>query len=367
MPVRQFLARYWQRRPLLIRNAIKGLEAPITPAALFELARRDEVESRLIQDRRGACSVDHGPFARRRFPPRTRAGWTLLVQGVDQHLQAGADLVSRFRFLPDARLDDLMVSYATDRGGVGPHVDSYDVFLLQAHGQRRWRVQRNPDPACLDGLPIQRLARFRPDEEWVLGPGDMLYLPPGVAHDGVAQGECMTCSIGFRTPSWDDLANIWTELQAEQRRRQPGAYRDPGLVPSAHPARLPSRLVASAVRELGRWRPSRVDVATALLRQLSEPKPRVIFERPRHPLARSRFEAIVRRKGLQADRRTRMLYSGQVFAINGELVEPPDPPRLKALAALADRRTMPPGDVAGACLSEQLFQWYLAGWLHPPS
>jgi len=372
LSVRRFLARNWQRRPVLIRQAIAGFRSPVTRSELFELAQHEEVESRLIVDPMGVCRLCHGPFARRQLPPLRQGKWTLLVQGVDQHVPAADELVRRFRFIADARLDDLMVSYASDGGGVGPHVDSYDVFLLQAAGRRRWRIQTHPDPTCVEQLPIQRLARFQPDAEWVLEPGDMLYLPPGIAHDGVAQGECMTCSIGFRTPSWGDLANIWTELQAGHAAARPATYRDPGVSPNVRPARLPSRMIAAAVHELSLWRPSRQDVAAALLRQLSEPKPRVVFKRPQRPLGRAAFEAALRLRGLRVDRRTRLLYSGRSFAINGELFHLSDLGQRAWMTRFADRRaTFAAGrdrapDSAFAPLIDCLFQWYLAGWVLPP-
>ena len=135
------------------------------------------------------------------MPPLAQPGWTLLVQGLDLHLQAAHELLSRFRFVPDARLDDLMLSYASDGGGVGPHLDSYDVFLIQVHGRRRWRIGRAKDRSLVDGLPLKILRHFEPEHEWLLEPGDMLYLPPLWAHDGVAVGECMTASVGFRAPA----------------------------------------------------------------------------------------------------------------------------------------------------------------------
>jgi len=140
-----------------------------------------------------------------RLPSPRRAGWTVLVQGVDLADDGAHALLQRFRFVPDARLDDLMISYATDGGGVGPHVDSYDVFLLQAHGRRRWRISRQRDLRTVEGAPLQLLADFRPTDEVVLEPGDMLYLPPGVAHEGTAVGECITYSIGFRAPTHQEL------------------------------------------------------------------------------------------------------------------------------------------------------------------
>ena len=370
MPVRAFLARHWQRRPLLIRQAVASAQLPFTAATLFELAGRDEVESRLIERVRGRWRLRHGPFARTRIPPARRAGWTLLVQGVDLHLDAAARLIARFRFLPDARLDDLMISFASDGGGVGPHVDSYDVFLLQAHGRRHWRIERDPDPAFVPGLPIRQLAHFRPHHEWVLEPGDMLYLPPGVAHEGVADGPCITCSIGFRTPSWADLAAIWSELQADDQSAPRTPFRDPGLPPSRHPARLPRSMIEQARRQLLRRQPDRRSVELALLRQLSEPKTRVTFERPPHPLTPARFAEALRRRGLAIDRRTRMLYSSRTLAINGELVPLPDPAQRSLFKSLADRRVLlaqprgAPQPVAAPLLA-CVYEWYLAGWVHP--
>jgi 50S ribosomal protein L16 3-hydroxylase len=372
LPVRAFLQRYWQRRPLLIRQALPGFAVPVTPAQLFELSGREEVESRLIRHIDGHWQLRHGPLARRSIPSPKRPGWTLLVQGVDLHLPAAADLIARFRFVADARLDDLMVSFASDGGGVGPHVDSYDVFLLQALGKRRWRIERRPDPACVPGRPLRQLARFRPQAQWELEPGDLLYLPPGVAHEGVAIGQCITCSIGFRTPSWADLAGVWSELQSERGAdRPPPRFRDAGVAPTAHPARLPARVVEQAQRQLLRRLPDHRDVALALLRQLSEPKPRVTFEPPRRPLTRTRFADVVRQRGLRTDRRTRMLYSSRTLAVNGELIAFRDPEQRRLMWSLADRRVLPamwnsrrPRALDAATL-EYLYGWYLAGWLHP--
>src|SRR5690606_28554951 len=185
----------------LIRQAIPDFEAPLDAAALIALASDDSVESRLIARRRGRWSLEHGPFEPERLPSLSGRDWTLLVQGADLHSDAARALLSRFRFVPDARLDDLMISLAADGGGVGPHQDSYDVFLLQAWGRRRWRIGRVAEPQLVPGLPLRVLANFEAEREWLLEPGDMLYLPPGWGHDGIAEGPCMTCSVGFRAPS----------------------------------------------------------------------------------------------------------------------------------------------------------------------
>src|SRR5687767_9412173 len=204
---RQFMKRHWQRKPLLVRGAVPGLPPVADRNALFALAGRDDVESRLVEKHDdGRWSLRRGPFARRALPPLARPRWTLLVQGVDLHLDAAHELLQRFRFVPEARLDDLMVSYASDAGGVGPHFDSYDVFLLQAQGRRRWRIGAQKDLTLRDDVPLKILRHFEPEFDYVLEPGDMLYLPPGYAHDGVAQGECQTYSIGFRAPARGELA-----------------------------------------------------------------------------------------------------------------------------------------------------------------
>ena len=371
LPVPQFLARYWQRRPLLIRQALPGFESPFEPDTLFELCARDEVESRLIERADRRWRLHHGPFGRRAIPPLKRPGWTLLLQGADHHLAAAADLLARFRFVPDARLDDLMVSYASDRGGVGPHVDSYDVFLLQAAGKRRWRIECKPDPTLVPDLPIRQLAHFRPQQEWLLEPGDLLYLPPGIAHDGVGVGACMTFSIGFRTPSWPDLAGIWAELQAERNPHRPASLRDAVSTAAAHPARLPTRMVEQAHRQLLNRKPRRHEVALALLRHLSEPKPRVSFEPPARPISRSAFADAIARRGLRVDPRTRMLYSNRTLAINGELESLQDSSHRAWMRSLADRRVMSAQhDVHSQCAVPgrtliRLYEWYRAGWVHP--
>ena len=244
---RQFMKRHWQRKPLLVRGAVPGLQPLLGRSGLFALAARDEVESRLVEQRAGGrWTLRRGPFARRALPPLSRPGWTLLVQGVDLHLDAAHELMQRFRFVPQARLDDLMISYATDGGGVGPHFDSYDVFLLQVQGRRRWRIGRQQDLSLQEGVPLKILAAFEPEEEHVLEPGDMLYLPPRYAHDGIAEGECQTYSIGFRSPQRAELARELLLRLAEEEAGSAGeaVYRDPGQSAVRGSRRDPGRVAA---------------------------------------------------------------------------------------------------------------------------
>ena len=191
-----FLKRYWQQQPLLVRGAVPNITAPLSTDALFALACESSVISRLITTPSddASWSIRRGPFNPRGFEALPARGWTLLIQEADRHVEACAALLERFRFVPNWRVDDVMVSYATDGGGVGPHIDRYDVFLIQAQGRRRWRIASEPleDERLVPGVELPVLAEFEHDREWVLEPGDALYLPPGIAHEGVAMGECAT-------------------------------------------------------------------------------------------------------------------------------------------------------------------------------
>lgn len=207
-----FLHDYWQRRPLLMRAALPVSCFPLAPDELAGLACEPEFESRLLVERESAAhELRHGPFDEEDFAALPESRWTLLVQDVDKFLPAVAQLIDAFDFVPSWRIDDIMVSYATDQGGVGPHTDAYDVFLMQAWGRRRWRLsyRHYTDADLVPGLEQRILSTFDTDEEWILEPGDVLYLPPGIAHWGIAEGDCMTYSLGFRSPSQQEIASDW--------------------------------------------------------------------------------------------------------------------------------------------------------------
>ena len=361
MPVTRFMRDAWQRKPLLIRDAFPGFVPPVTRDDLFELARREDTESRLINRSDGRWSLKHGPLPR--LPSTRRAQWALLVQGVDL-LDAGAhQLLARFRFVPDARLDDLMVSYATDGGGVGPHVDSYDVFLLQASGRRRWRISRQRDLTLVPNMPLKVLAHFHPTDEFVLEPGDMLYLPPGVAHDGTAEGECLTYSVGFRAPTYQELLEPWFADFADAAAL-PGRYADRGQAPTHRPAAMPAGMVRQVHDAMERHRPSARDTRRFLLRHLSEPKAQVVFVRPPRPASAVQFGQRAARRGVALHPATRMLYAGVECGINGDSYRFPEGCG-RQLRALADERTL--GAVALTTLPDSgyalLHAWYEAGWL----
>jgi 50S ribosomal protein L16 3-hydroxylase len=215
MPVDIFLRDYWQKKPLLIRNALPNFESPIDGDELAGLALEEEVESRLILEKgKTPWELQHGPFAEKIFATLPETHWTLLVQAVDQWVPEVNELLNHFRFIPNWRLDDIMISFAPDQGSVGPHFDYYDVFLLQGLGKRRWKIGQECDVNSprIEGTPLNILQNFETKDEWLLDAGDMLYIPPGVAHWGVAEGDCMTYSIGFRAPSH---ADILTELSQD--------------------------------------------------------------------------------------------------------------------------------------------------------
>ncbi|MFA5493796.1 MAG: cupin domain-containing protein [Porticoccaceae bacterium] len=230
-----FLRDYWQREPLLMRQALPGFASPLDADELAGLALEDEVESRIVvrDGERGPWELRQGPFTESDFAalPAT-SPWTLLVQAVDLWVPEVRDILAEFAFLPRWRIDDIMVSYASDGGGVGPHFDYYDVFLIQAEGRREWSIGSACDESTplLAGTALKILEDFTATQTWVLEPGDILYLPPRIAHRGTAQGECLTFSLGFRAPTAGEMLD---DLATEVLSRGPGLFfRDPPLTPA---------------------------------------------------------------------------------------------------------------------------------------
>lgn len=358
---RTFLQRHWQKRPLLIRGAIPGFRNLLSVEQLYELASRDDCEARLIGREGRKWEMEPGPFDPRVYGKLPSRRWTLLVQGLNHFLPAADALMRRFDFIPYTRLDDVMVSYAVKGGGVGPHIDSYDVFLLQGEGRRRWRISSQRDIELDERAPIRVMKNFEPEEEWVLEPGDMLYLPPGVPHEGVALDPCMTYSIGFRAPAAQELATQFLGFMQE-RVCVDGMYRDPHLRAPRSPAQIGDDFIAQTEAMLARIRWSRRDVEDFLGRYLSEPKPHIHFERPRRLLPPERFAQSVARRGLRLAPTTGMLYRRDRWYVNGETL-PVEPAWQPPLRQLADRRALPPGTPLPPELLAHLHDWYEAGYL----
>lgn len=358
-----FMKRHWQKKPLLIRQALPGFEPLLGRSELFDLAGRDEVESRLIVREEKRVSeiwrLRHGPFQRRALPALKQPAWTLLVQGVDLHHEGMHELLQQFRFVPEGRLDDVMISYASDGGGVGPHFDSYDVFLLQAQGRRRWQIGRQQDLSLRDDVPLKILAHFVPEQTFVLEPGDMLYLPPGYAHDGVAVGgDCMTYSIGFRSPQRGELARELLQRLAEDAADMAGAalYRDPTQAAVSTPGAMPAALQDFA-RDALQATLKHPQVLQRLLGEyLSEPKANVWFEQG----VEESLDG-----GLVLDRRSRMLYDADHIFINGESYRASgrDAALMRQLAdaRCLDARTLKKASSAAVAL---LQDWCDDGWVH---
>lgn len=358
-----FMKRHWQKKPLLVRQAMPGFKPVLDRAELFELASRDEVQSRMViqePDQVPAWRFKHGPFERRAFPALKRPGWTVLVQGVDLHHDAVHELMNKFRFVPDARLDDLMISYASDGGGVGPHFDSYDVFLLQAQGRRRWRIGRQKDLSLQPDVPLKVLANFVPEQEFVLEPGDLLYLPPRYAHDGIAEGECMTYSIGFRIPNRAELAREVLQRLADDAEHMVGSalYRDPQQAAVAQPAEIPAQMLVFAQDALRGALQDPDALGRALGEYMTEPKANVWFDA-------GAAVSTPQDGQLRLDRRTRMMFDARHIFINGESFRAAGRDAT-LMRRLADQRFLSKQDAGRASAeARSLLQiWCQAGWLH---
>jgi 50S ribosomal protein L16 3-hydroxylase len=358
--VAQFLSRYWQKRPLVVRQALPGFKGLIPTSRLFRLATRDDVESRMVS-RSNRWAVSHGPFTAAEVTGHPSRNWTLLVQGLNLHHAPADELLRRFSFIPHARLDDIMVSHAVPGGGVGPHTDSYDVFLLQAQGRRLWRIGPVPRPRFVPGLDLRILDGFEATEEYLMEPGDLLYLPPGWGHDGIALDECTTYSIGFRAPSRKELLSEFL-VRMSERIELPGLYRDPDLKEQSSPASIPSGMVEQTLSLVSQLHFRTADVERFLGEYLSEPKPNVLFRRPQPVLAPSAFFRMAARHGVKLDLRTIMLHRGGRIFINGESLQSPRD-SLALLRQLADRRELPPAGCQASSM-RMIHEWYAAGWLH---
>lgn len=384
----QFMRRHWQKKPLLVRRALPGFEPFLSRPALFKLAAQAHVESRLIVQNDQSWTLKHGPVPPKGLPPLGKDGWTLLVQGVDLHEAAGHALLQQFRFVPDARLDDLMISFATPGGGVGPHFDSYDVFLLQASGRRRWRIGRQKDFSLQPDVPLKILQNFEPEEEFVLEAGDMLYLPPRYAHDGIAEAsigpdgkpvDCMTYSIGFRCPIQSELASEMLHRLAEfgesdaasecgeeaspAPARLPRMYRDPTQPATATPAALPECLVSFAHQAVLEALKDPLALACALGEYMTEPKSSVWFDEPQQ--AWDAEAAKAGHSSIALDARSRMMYDSDHVFINGESYRAKGADA-RLMQRLADQRHLAARDLrkAGKSAIALLGDWHEAGWLH---
>ena len=365
----QFLAEYWQKKPLLIRQAIPNFKGLMSPNDLAGLACEDDVQARIIKQKKDKWSVQISPFDEGDFTKLSAKDWTLLVQSVNHYLPEAADLLAQFNFIPHARLDDLMVSYASAGGGVGAHVDSYDVFLLQGSGKRNWKISTQTDLSLVEGAPLRILKHFEAEREWTLEAGDMLYLPPQIAHWGISMSDdCMTYSIGFRAPKTRELMHEFLSyLQDNIDANGLGIdslYRDPDLNLQNHPAEISQDMIkqVSTTLQIIAW--DNHHIADFLGKYLTEPKPDVVFEASRK-ISLATFCNQLSTKSLYLDLKSQMLFSSNQFYLNGEQLTVTA--ELSAcMRELADKRWINTAALQAnihAALAEALFESYLAGYV----
>ncbi|WP_114662253.1 cupin domain-containing protein [Polynucleobacter necessarius] len=372
----QFMKQYWHKKPLLVRGAIPAfalakqndeyLESPISYSELIQLSEKEELESRLIQSKPWRFS--HGPFTKKRIPKLGDSNWTLLFQGMEAHHPAAATILSWFRFIPDARLDDLMISIAGIGGGAGPHFDSYDVFLIQMSGRRQWRISEQKDLSLNPKLPLKILQSFQSEQEWVLEPGDMLYLPPHIAHDGIAlDSGCQTWSVGFRSPSFKELLQEGLWRLAESLEDIPNLdqrFADPKQNATANPDQLPEELIKRLHEEVSKLQLNQVNrFLPGITAYLSEPKPNAFFTGPVPSLSPKSFLNKLAKQALIPSPQTRILsFRKQVFC-NGEEVTKDQPNNVVAAwETLSANRSLTAKTLKNVDKSS-LYEAYLAGWL----
>jgi 50S ribosomal protein L16 3-hydroxylase len=372
-----FMKRYWHKKPLLVRGAIPAfqlhaqndevLDSPISYPELVQLAGKETVESRLIQSK--PWRFAQGPFNKQSIPKIQQPDWTLLLQGMEAHHPAAANILSWFRFIPDARLDDLMISIAGIGGGVGPHFDSYDVFLIQMSGRRRWRISQQTDLSLRSDLPLKILKKFACEEEWVLEPGDMLYLPPHVAHDGIAlDAGCQTWSVGFRSPSFKELLQegLWRLAESlEDFSELDKKFADPKQNATQHPQQIPDELILQIQNQLNRLQLNRVDqFLPGIATYLSEPKQQALFIGPVNALSANAFGQKLAKATLIPNPQTRILQLGESVFCNGEEVTKGQSEAMKtAWQTLAATKQLNVKKLKNIDKSS-LYEAYLAGWLY---
>lgn len=366
----QFLAEYWQKKPLLIKQAIPNFEGLLSPNELAGLACEEDVQARIVIEKKSGWQLKQGPFDETDFAKLPQKNWTLLVQSVDHYLTEAKDLLQQFSFIPNARLDDLMVSYAPEGGGVGPHFDSYDVFLLQGQGKRLWRVSTQDDLTLLEGAPMRILKNFHTEQEWILEAGDMLYLPPKAAHWGIALAadeDCMTYSIGFRAPKHQELATEFLGFLQDQFVQEKmcltGMYEDADLTLQENPAEIQSQMIEKVGEILQEITWNHDTVTQFIGSYLTEPKPHVVFE-PNKKMTLEKFRHRLESSGISLDLKTQILFKEKNFFINGEHFLA-DNKVLNTLATLAKQRFLTGDqlDKNTVSLLEVLFyNWYLAGY-----
>ncbi|MDR4513963.1 cupin domain-containing protein [Nitrosomonas sp.] len=360
-----FLQQYWQKKPLLVRNALPGFNGLLSHKELIQLSGNDEVQSRLVIQKDAQWLLKHGPLSPRDFPNSTENTWALLVQDVNHWLPSANNLLLKFGFIPYARMDDLMVSYAPAGGGIGPHYDSYDVFLLQGPGRRYWEVAANYDSQLVTSAPIKILQQFKAEQSWILEPGDMLYLPPNYAHHGIAVDACMTYSIGFRAPSHQELIDQYL-MYLQDHLETDGWYCDPDLKHQGHPWEIHRNMLQQTRQILKKIKWNAADVENFLGIYLTEPKAHVFFNRPKRPLSFDAFNSAIHKENFRLSLKSRMLTGRKQIFLNGESY-PVTPAIKKALCTFAYHQDNSSSNKLNDESRKILYQWYVNGFIETTS
>lgn len=360
----QFLAEYWQKKPLLIRGAIPDFKGLLSPEELAGLACEDDVQARIIKNNNGKWSVQQSPFDEADFAKLPAKDWTLLVQSVNHYLPEATDLLGLFDFIPHARLDDLMVSYAPTGGGVGAHVDSYDVFLLQGSGKRNWKISAQKDLSLIENAPLKILKNFKAEQEWTLEAGDMLYLPPQIAHWGISESDdCMTYSIGFRAPKTQELQHEFLNFLQDNLNAE-GLYKDADLTLQKHAAEISDSMIAKVDEALRGIVWNKDNVADFLGKYLTEPKLDVIFE-PNRKISKAEFIKQFARKTLFLSLKSQMLFTNNQFYLNGEKLTVPAE-IIAIMKEFADKKALKINALGAnihALAGDALYESFLAGYV----
>jgi len=372
----KFMKSYWHKKPLLVRGAIPAFElakqngeplgSPISPEDLFKIAGDDIVESRLIKAK--PWSFADGPLKKKSIPRLDTPDWTLLLQGMEARHPAAAKVLSWFRFIPDARLDDLMISIAGPGGGVGPHFDSYDVFLIQMSGRRRWRISEQKDLTLNTDLPLKILQNFKVEQEWDLEPGDMLYLPPHVAHDGIAlDAGCQTWSVGFRAQSYKEMLQEGLWRLAESLEDVPELekrFADPKQVATNTAEQLPEEMIQQVAKKLKGLKLDRIETfLPGIAAYLSEPKPQAYFSGSANAYSPEEFKRLLSKQTLTPHPQTRLLALGKTVYCNGEdMTSGQSNNTQMAWRSLAAKKQVM-GAIGEIAPENSLFSAFEAGWL----
>jgi 50S ribosomal protein L16 3-hydroxylase len=360
----QFLAEYWQKKPLLIKQALPNFSGLLSPNELAGLACEEDVQARIVSFKKDKWTVKNSPFDETDFTKLPKTDWTLLVQNVNHYLPEASDLLALFSFIPHARLDDLMVSYAPKGSGIGAHVDSYDVFLLQGAGKRNWKISAQKDLGLVENAPLKILQNFKAEQEWTLEAGDMLYLPPQIAHWGISESDdCMTYSIGFRAPKIQELQHEFLSYLQDSLSVQ-GLYQDTDLTLQKHPAEISDALQAKVEAVLSGIVWDKNHVADFLGKYLTEPKPDIFFE-PNRKISKAEFIKQLAQKTLFLSLKSQMLFTNNQFYLNGDKLAVPSE-IIAIMKEFADKKVLKINALQAnihAVAGDALYESFLAGYV----